>query len=110
MAFSSVMVLCGETGAGHNSRYFYSTTTLLLTGIFCATALLSIMLYYRPARGKYALLMVIPGIMALIFSVTTGGGPALYYLGALMVLAGLVRNSGLWSLWEKMIFTKKPVY
>jgi len=111
MAFSSVLVICGENGASHSTRTFYSTTTLILTAIFCATAFLSIMLYYRPGRGKYALLMVVPGIATLLFSVTLGGGVLVYYCGALLVLAGLVRNSGLWSVWErKLSIRKKPAY
>jgi hypothetical protein len=97
MAFSSVMVFCGEKGAGQSSRTFYSTSTLILTAIFCLTALLSMITYYRPGRGKYALLLAVPGIAILIFSVTEGGGMPLYYLGALLVIAGLLRNSGLWT-------------
>jgi hypothetical protein len=110
MAFSGVMVLCGEKGISHHSRNFYSATTLILTVIFCATALLSVILNYRPIMGKYALPMVIPGIAALIYSVTMGGGMLLYYAGAWFVMAGLLRNSGLWSLWEKIILTKRPAY
>ena len=110
MAFSSVLVFCGENGTGHSNRNFYSATTLILTTIFCATALLSIILYYRPGRGIYALLLAVPGMITLIFSVTAGGGISLYYAGALLVLAGLLRNSGLWSLWMKSILTKKTAY
>lgn len=107
MAFSSVMVLCGENGGVHSSRTFYSATTLLLTAIFCLTALLSILIYYRQGTGKYALLMAIPGMIMLFCSVTLGGGTIVYYTGAFMVLAGLLRNSGFWSYWERMMFTKK---
>ena len=106
MAFSTVLVYCGENSAGNSTHTFYSTTTLILTAIFCATALLSIILYYRPARGKYALLFAIPGISALIFSVTAGGGIPLYYFGALLVLTGLIRNSGLWFFLEKINLKK----
>lgn len=109
MAFSSVLVFCGEKDAALHTRSFYSSTTLILTAVFCITALVSIILYYRPGQGKYALVMVIPGITAIIFSVTIAGGIALYYAGALLVLSGLLRNSGLWSFWEKMIFSKKQV-
>jgi hypothetical protein len=110
MAFSPVLVFCGESGTGHHARSFYSTTTLILTGIFCTTALLSIILYYRPARGKYALMLAIPGMTALLFSVTAGGGTPLYYAGALLVLTGLLRNSGLWSFREKVNLIKKPAH
>ena len=110
MAFSSVLVFCGEKDAGLHSRNFYSLTTLILTAVFCVTALVSIILYYRPGQGRYALAMAIPGILAIIFSVTMAGGITLYYSGALLVLSGLVRNSGLWSFSEKIFFTKKQVY
>ncbi len=97
MAFSPVLVLCGETGTEHSTRIFYSTTTLLVSAIFCLTALLSIILYYRPGSGKYALLFVLAGILAVLTSVTAIGGTPLYYLGAVLVLTGLLRNSGLWN-------------
>ena len=109
MAFSSIMVFCSEMGnTVQGSRTFYSTPALILTLIFCLTALLSIMIYYRPSQGKYALLMAIPGIIALAVSVMAFGGVQLYYFGAFLVLAGLLRNSGLWSfIRSKFIFRKK---
>jgi len=96
MAFSSVMIFCGGKDAVYGSRTFFSATTLILTAIFCLTALLSIIIYYRRSRGKYALMLAIPGIIVLILTVTFIGGLMLYYLGALMLMAGLLRNSGLW--------------
>ena len=110
MAFSSMLVFCGEKDAGLHSRIFYSLTTLILTAVFCVTALVSIILYYRSGQGRFALAMAVPGILAIIFSVTLAGGITLYYSGALLVLSGLVRNSGLWSFSEKIFFTKKQVY
>jgi hypothetical protein len=110
VAFSGVMVFCGEKGLVHNIHTFYSSTTLILTAIFCITALLSFILYYRPEKSRYALLMVLPGVAALMYSVTAGGGMLLYYSGAWLVLAGLLRNSGLWFYVGKMILTKKPAY
>jgi len=106
MAFSSVMVFCGEKGLGNHLRGFYSMTTLTLTVLFSAAALLSIFRFYRPLSGKYALLLVLPGIAALMYSVLVGGGLILYYTGAGFVLAGLLRNSGVWSFLEKMILTR----
>ncbi|MFI5155488.1 MAG: hypothetical protein ACHQEM_04860 [Chitinophagales bacterium] len=98
MAYSSVMVFCGQMGvAGQSSRSFYSESTLILTSVFCLTALLSILIYYRPVHGKYALLLAIPGTITLVISVTAFGGMQLYYFGATLVLAGLLRNSGFWS-------------
>jgi hypothetical protein len=109
MAFSSVMVFCGKNSTGQSPRTFHSTTTLILTAIFCLTALLSMIVYYRPAHGKYALLLAIPGIAALICSVTEMGGMSLYYFGALLVMAGLLRNSGLWTFVQgKFTFRKNP--
>lgn len=109
MAYSSIMVFCGQMGAeAPSSRTFYSVSTMILTAVFCLTALLSILIYYRPVHGKYALLLAIPGIIALILSVTTIGGMQLYYFGASLVLAGLLRNSGLWTFVKaKFSFRKK---
>jgi hypothetical protein len=109
MAFSSVMVFCGGKGAVNGSRTFFSATTLILTAIFCVTALLSIIIYYRSSRGKYSLMLAIPGIIELILSVTLIGGLMLYYTGALMLMAGLLRNSGLWPfIQNKLNFQKNP--
>jgi hypothetical protein len=108
MAFSSVMVFCGGKDILYGSRTFFSATTLILTAIFCLTALLSIIIYYRRGRGKYALMLAITGITLLILSVTLIGGLTLYYMGALMLMAGLLRNSGLWPfIQNKLNFQKK---
>jgi hypothetical protein len=104
------MVFCGQMGAAvQSSRTFYSVPTLILTTIFCLTALLSILIYFRPGHGKYALLLAIPGIIVLILSVASTGGIQFYYCGSSLVLAGLLRNSGFWSFTKaKFIFQKKP--
>jgi hypothetical protein len=110
MAYSSIMVFCGQMGVTEqSSRSFYSVSTLILTSIFCLTALLSILIYYRPVHGKYALLLAIPGTIALIVSVTSFGGAQLYYFGASLVLAGLLRNSGLWSFLRAKFSVRKKL-
>jgi len=106
MAFSSVMMYCGEKGFDSHQHDFFSNTTLILTAFFSVTALLSIIRFYRPKGGRYALLMALPGVAALMYGVLVGGGLLLYYTGACLVLAGLLRNSGMWSFLEKMILTK----
>jgi hypothetical protein len=107
MAFSSVLVFCGENGTGHSSRHFYSSATLILSVIFCLTALLSIIFYYRPHCGKYALLLTVPGAAFVLVSVAAGGGMPLYYTGAALVMTGLLRNSGFWSIIQtKFTFQK----
>jgi hypothetical protein len=110
MAYSSIMVFCGQISVNeHHSRSFFSVSTLILTSVFCLTALLNILIYYRPAHGKYALLLAISGTLALIISVTCLGGILLYYLGASLILIGLLRNSGLWSfLMSRFSNRKKP--
>lgn len=95
MAFSPALLICGGNGEGQDARTFYSTTTLIVASIFSIIALLNIFLYYRPGAGKYALLFALPGILAILMSVTAGGGIFLYYLGAILILTGLLRNSGL---------------
>jgi hypothetical protein len=53
--------------------------------------------------------LAVPGVIALIYSVVFAGGELLYYSGALFVLAGLVRNSGMWTVLENKFFMRnKP--
>lgn len=109
MAFSSALVLCGENGAISNPVNHYSTITIILTAFFCVTSLLSILLYFRQPQGRFALMLAVPGMAALLYSVTIGGGQVLYYTGAFAVVAALLRNSGWWTLWERrFILPKKP--
>ena len=111
MAFSSALLICSDNGIDHSSRTFYSTTTLILTALFSILALFSIFLNLRPGRGVYSLLLAGLGNIAILFSVTTGGGLTLYYSGAFLVLAGVVLNSGLWLLLVRMIsFHKKHAF
>jgi hypothetical protein len=107
MAFSTTLVFCGKDSTEHFTRTFHSVTTLLITGIFCTAALLSILLYYRPRQGKYALWFCLPGIAAVLFSVTSGGGMILYYTGVIVVLTGILRNSGAWFLLKKKSEARK---
>jgi hypothetical protein len=109
IAFSGVLVACGTGGTSHQVTTTYSVITIIISVLFCLTSLLSIVLHYRPGRGNYALVLAVPGVIALIYSVVFAGGELLYYSGALFVLAGLVRNSGMWTVLENKFFMRnKP--
>src|SRR6185295_8889398 len=56
MAYSSTVMLCTE-GAGMHHGVFSSTTTLIITTLFCVIALVSIFLNYRDKRTVYAFLL-----------------------------------------------------
>src|SRR6185295_18474023 len=60
MAYSSTVMLCTE-GAGMHKGIFSSTTTLIITSIFCVIALVSILLNYRDRRTVYAILLAASG-------------------------------------------------
>jgi hypothetical protein len=95
MAFSSTMILCENGISGVSSHTFASTTTLFFTAFFCLVTLLSILLNFRDARTKYALLVATLGTLLLVLSVTVGGGLLLYYLGVLVVFSGVWLNGSL---------------
>ena len=111
LAFSSALLVCGDKGIEHSSRFFYSDITLILTAVFSLAALFSILLNYRRGRGHYALFLAGLGNIAIFLSVAIGGGLTLYYGGSFLVLSGVILNSGLWFLLGRMIsFRKKPSF
>lgn len=111
LAFSSALLVCGDQGIEHSSRFFYSDITLILTAVFSLAALFSILLNYRRGRGHYALFLAGLGNIAIFLSVTMGGGLTLYYSGTILVLSGVILNSGLWLLLLRMgSYRKKPAF
>lgn len=111
MAFSSALLICSDKGIEHSSRFFYSNITLILTAVFSIAALFSILLNYRRGWGLYALLLAGLGNIAILLSVTTGGGLTMYYSGTFLVLAGVLLNTGLWFLLVRMVsYRKKPAF
>ena len=95
MAFSSTMFLCGENGTRISQRTFASPATLNVALFFCAVTILCIILNYRDNRTRYAIVLATAGSALIILSVTSTGGLPLYYLGVLLVFAGVWLNASL---------------
>ena len=111
LAFSSALLACSDQGIEHSSRFFYSNITLILTTVFSLAALFSILLNYRRGRGHYAFLLAGLGNIAILLSVTTGGGITMYYCGTFLVLAGVLLTTGLWFLVVRIAsYRKKPAF
>ncbi len=94
MAFSSTVILCGKAGGISESTHS-SATTILVTSFFCFLVLISILLNYRDARTKYALLFAATGCLLVMYSVCMGGGLPLYYSGVVLLFTGVWLNASL---------------
>ncbi|OQP63855.1 hypothetical protein A3860_23240 [Niastella vici] len=95
MAFSSTFILCGEAGTFTTAHTYTSSTTFLLTLLFCGITLIGLIFNYRDIRTKYAILLALAGSLCILFSVTSGGGLALYYSGVLFIFTGVWLNGSL---------------
>jgi len=101
MAFSSTVILCGKVG-GSSDLTHSSPTTIVITAFFCCIALLGIILNYRDKRTKYSLLLAVAGCFLIMYSVSAGGGLALYYAGVILVFIGAWLNASLLFILKKM--------
>jgi hypothetical protein len=95
MAFSSTIILCGKAGGATELNHSSSPATIFITSFFCFTILLSILINYRDARTKYALLLSATGCLLVVYSVCTGGGIPIYYSGVILVFIGVWFNASL---------------
>jgi len=96
MAFSSTVILCGEAGGlSEMTNSSSSAATIFITSFFCMSVLLSILLNYRDARTRYALLLAVAGCLLIMNSVCVGGGLPLYYSGIVLVFIGVWLNASL---------------
>jgi hypothetical protein len=95
MAFTNTLILCGESGSLSCQRTFTSSTTSLLTILFCSIILLSIILNYRDRRTLYAIALVVMGSVFLMISVAKTGGLPLYYFGVVFIFSGVWLNASL---------------
>ena len=101
MAYSSAVMLCTE-GAGMHSGIFSSTNILIITILFCAIALASILFNYRDQRSAYAFLLGAIGSTIIILSITITMNLAWYYAGIALLFAGIWLNASLLSLVRKV--------
>jgi hypothetical protein len=95
MAFSSTFVLCDQAGTFTDTHTHSSSTTFLLSLLFCVITLASIIFNYRGNRTKYALLLALAGSSYILFSIAIGGGLALYYIGVAFIFSGVWLNGSL---------------
>lgn len=101
MAYSSTLLLCTE-GAGMHHGIFSSTNLLIITVLFCAIALVSILLNYRDRRTAYAFLLAALGSAVIILSVTVTINLPLYYFGIALLFSGIWLNASLLSFVRKV--------
>jgi CDP-diglyceride synthetase len=109
MAFSSTIMLCSEAGVVVKSAHSTSAATILITSFFCLLVLLSIILNYRDARTKYALLFAAAGCFLIMYSVRVGGGLPLYYSGVILVFIGVWLNASLLYIIGKITGRRKII-
>jgi hypothetical protein len=95
MAFTNTLILCGEGNSLTCQRTFSSSTTSLLSILFCSIILLSIILNYRDSRTKYAIALALIGSLFVILSVIKTGGLPLYYFGIIFIFGGVWLNASL---------------
>ena len=101
MAYSSTVMLCTE-GAGMHKGIFSSSTTLIITSIFCVIALVSILLNYRDKRTVYAFVLAAFGSILIILGITIVINLPLYYSGIALLFSGVWLNAGLLSFVQKI--------
>jgi len=94
MAYSSTMVLCsGQTvsfGPAH-----VSPLTIWITAAIGLITLVCILLNFRDKRTIYAFWLAFTGMALVLYSVTTGLEPWLYYSGVVVVFLGIWLNGSL---------------
>src|SRR5665213_1540315 len=95
MAFTNTLILCGEGNSLTCQRTFSSSTTSLLSILFCSIILLSIIFNYRDSRTKYAIALAFTGSLFVILSVIKTGGLPLYYFGIIFIFSGVWMNASL---------------
>ncbi len=95
MAFTNTLILCGEGNSLTCQRTFSSSTTSLLSILFCSIILLSIIFNYQDSRTKYAIALAFTGSLFVILSVIKTGGLPLYYFGIIFIFSGVWMNASL---------------
>lgn len=108
MAFSSTMLLCGEGVSMVSERVHHSDLTILLSGLFCAIALVGIILVRRDIRTFYAFMLAATGAVMVMTSVAWSGGLPLYYAGTSLIFLGVWLNSSLLYVLKKIGWVRIP--
>lgn len=95
MAFSSTFILCDQAGTFTDTQAHSSSTTFLLSALFCTITFAGILFNYRDNKTKYALMLAVAGSACILFSIAMGGGLALYYCGVAFIFYGVWLNGSL---------------
>lgn len=92
VALSGTAVLCGEGGVSTQRHVISSTPTILMCSVICLVVLISVLFNYNTRKTPKALLVLLPGIVAVVYSATWGGGEWLYYTGTAAMFLGIWMN------------------
>jgi len=95
MAFSGTFILCDKAGTFTGTHPYSSSTTFLLSALFCGISFAGILFNYHDNRTKYALMLALAGSAFILFSVAMGGGLALYYWGVAFIFYAVWLNGSL---------------
>jgi cation transporter-like permease len=95
MAFTSTAILCGKGTLIESQSTHQSLLTISLSAVCCLIIIASIGMNFRGTRTKYALCFASLGIVLILYSVISGGGQALYYLGVSVVFVAVWLNGSL---------------
>jgi amino acid transporter len=109
MAYSSTFILCGKGESATAETMHVSYNTVFIISFFCFAVLLSVILNYRDARTKYALVLAAAGCFFIIYSVCVGGGLPLYYSGVFLVAIGVWLNGSLLYVISKIAGKRKII-
>ena len=111
MAFTSTAMLCGEGAMLEVSKTYNSLFTIIITATLGLITVISILSNRKGTKTWYALFMVACGMSMVLYSVSKSGGLTLYYIGMVLVFAGVWLNGSLMWVWKglKSGLPVKPV-
>jgi hypothetical protein len=92
VAFSGTALLCTDAEVATATHTVSSTPTILITSIISLIVLISVASNFNRSKTPRALLVLLPGIMAVVYSATWGGGEWLYYAGVCIMFLGIWLN------------------
>jgi hypothetical protein len=95
MAYSGTLMLCSRDAVTVSAHTYTSVTTTILTSLFCLLSIIGIYFNKRGTRTRYALSMAIAGACMVMTSVLLSGGLGLYYIGVVLIFAGVWLNGSM---------------
>jgi hypothetical protein len=95
IAYSSTIMLCGKEESLISNQTQSSLLSTAITLSFCLIILVSLYFNYRYDRTKYALALAFTGSLLLVASTIWAIGPVMYYIGTVIIFAGVWLNGSL---------------